>query len=185
MTLVFNRWSTPKVIRVPAPQTIVTIQELVNACRAFEADLFNLDLPKMLNAEGKTDLQGGKLTGISATLLDDWQLEFEARAGPDVTRCYVRDGNLTAINSYGNNPIKYSAFTFPTIELSTSAALINEAVTDDLTFLKKLTANKREIIGNTIVFYDDDGHTVIHRMNLFDVHGAPTPGVRIFKAEPV
>jgi len=123
MSLTFDRDN--KLILVTAPTVTITVQDLVNAIREYEDDQENMDLPKIVNAAGKQSLGlSGKYVGITMELLDDWRIQFEERTGPDYTRCFVTDGNITAINTYNNEPVAPAAFTWVTIEQSTSPALI-------------------------------------------------------------
>jgi hypothetical protein len=75
-------------------------------------------------ATGKQELSPGKLVGLTLTLKRDWRIKFEDRPGPTTIRCFVTGGNLTAVNSFENDPICASEYVSTTIEQSTSAALI-------------------------------------------------------------
>mgnify|MGYP003645628531 FL=1 len=49
------------------------MQDLVDAIRVYEAELDNLDIPKICDASGKEDLGGGVLVGITVKLWN-WNL---------------------------------------------------------------------------------------------------------------
>ena len=54
----------------------------------------------------------------------------------------------------------------------------------DVTFLKKIAANRWRVHGTQLVTYQDDGVTVLKAFDLFDETGAPS-GTRIFERVPV
>lgn len=117
MAIVFNKLT--KIITVESPDTEVTIQNLLNAIRDYEDELTTLDIKKIASAAGKEDLGGGVSVGITMTLLDDWQLAFEARAGPTYIQCKVSGGNIVATNVSG--AISPTAFTQVLVTASSSA----------------------------------------------------------------
>lgn len=121
-TLTF--FKTDKVIQVDAPQTTVSIQDLLNQIRLYEENLNNLDYGIIANAYGKQALGGGAYIGITMELVNDWRIAFEARSGPDTIPCSVSGGNLVAINQYSNNPIKPTAFTQINVQQSSSPTII-------------------------------------------------------------
>ena len=121
MALVFNKIN--RAIIIEAPQTEVTIQELINAIRDWEDEFEAMDISSLANAYGKQDLGGGVTVGITLELINNWRIQFEDRDGPDYIACVIKGGNLLAINDYGNNPIKPSAYTQITIAQSSSATL--------------------------------------------------------------
>ena len=119
MAIQFNK--IDKLIEITSPQASVSIQDIVNAVRDWEDELVNLDVEPIISASGKQSLGGGISVGITLELINDWRIEFAARAGPDYVSCLVSGGNLVATNIYGNNPIKASAYTQITIAQSASA----------------------------------------------------------------
>lgn len=121
-TLTF--FKTEKIIQVDAPQTTVSVQDLVNQIRLYEADLNNMDYPLIVNAFGKQPLGGGTYIGITMELVNDWRIAFEARGGPETIPCTVSGGNLVATNQYSNNPIKPTAFTQINVQQSSSPTIV-------------------------------------------------------------
>lgn len=123
MAITFDRVN--KYIEVGAPDTEVTIQELLNAVREYEDETTNLDLPYIANAYGKQDLGGGVLVGITLELLDGWRVKFEDRAGPSYVTCSVTGGNIVAYDEAGSTqfPLVPSTYVFATITSSSSATL--------------------------------------------------------------
>jgi len=106
MAIIFDRIN--KIIEVEAPVDVVTVQELVNAIRNWEDDQVNLDMPHVAQAAGKSALGSGISVGITLELLDNWQVMFENRNGPDWIQCIIKDGNL--VGGINGNPIKSSAY---------------------------------------------------------------------------
>ncbi|MEK7622815.1 MAG: right-handed parallel beta-helix repeat-containing protein [Patescibacteria group bacterium] len=121
-TLTF--FKTERVIQVDSPQTVITIQDLLNQIRLYEEQPINLDYATIANAYGKQPLGGGSYIGITLELINDWRIAFEARPGPSTILCTASGGNLVAINNYSNNPIKPTAFTQIVISQSSSPTII-------------------------------------------------------------
>ena len=117
--------SNPRIVWVKAPSATIAIQDLLDTSRSIEAELVNNSESSLIFAEGKSDLGGGKYTGITATFLNTL-VAFEARTGPSYIQCSVTDGNLVANDIYGLKmpPIYPTAFTQVVYEAATSAALI-------------------------------------------------------------
>ena len=78
---------SPRLIMVNAlddvgqPATEITVQKIVNLCREWEDDPWNMSYPKLISAAGKEDLGGGVSVGITATL-ENAKLMFEMRPDP-------------------------------------------------------------------------------------------------------
>lgn len=143
-TLTF--FKTEKVIQVDSPQTTVTCQDLINQIRLYEENLNNLDYGHIANAYGKQALGGGSYIGITLELVNDWRIAFEARSGPDTIACTVSGGNLVAINQYGNNPLKATAFTQVNIAQSSSPTIIQaDANYGMLYMLESLRGRNRSV----------------------------------------
>tara|TARA_R110000824_G_scaffold94445_2_gene227856 strand:- start:1654 stop:4353 length:2700 start_codon:yes stop_codon:yes gene_type:complete len=144
MAITFQK--AERLIFVTSPQNEVTMQDLVDAIRVYEAELDNLDIPKICDASGKEDLGGGVLVGITVKLWN-WKLQFEARPGPATEVVDVTGGNLVAVDGYSTdpsvnfvNPIEPSAFVTVTKTSSASATIAELQITD----LKYLVENLRQ-----------------------------------------
>lgn len=122
----FDWIDSPRIITVLAPSTSITIQDLVDTCRVNEDQLFNLQYPQIIKANGKDDLGSGVFVGLTATLLNA-VLAFEARPGPTFVQCTVDGGNLVALDGYGStvSPILTTAFT-QVLRTSSSSATLQE-----------------------------------------------------------
>ena len=121
MALSFNEVN--KIITVLSPDVEITIQNLLNSIRDWESELSSLDIPEVCSCAGKEPLGGGVEVGLTLTLLDDWQLAFEARLGPEYIQCRVSGGNIVALNV--NGPIYPTAFTQVLITASSSATQLD------------------------------------------------------------
>lgn len=196
-TLSFDRIN--KVIIVPDTATEVTIQEIYDQARQYENEPISLDLESLVSAGGKDDLGGDVYTAVTATLINNWRLQFEARVA--WTTCYVKGGNLVAINDYGNEPIKTSTYVNVimlrdvggTIAITGSGITeqdkldIADRVWDELTsghlttdtfgmlmsFIYGIDGGRWKIDNNQMVFYEADNETEVARFNLYDAAGQP------------
>jgi hypothetical protein len=72
---------SPRIIEVLDPTTDVTVQELVNAIRAWEDTETGELYPALIDAAGKEELGGGVVVGITATL-QNARLMFTGRTTP-------------------------------------------------------------------------------------------------------
>ena len=115
MALVFDHIT--KLIHVESPQTLVTIQELVNACRLEEADEFGIGQAQIIRASGKDSLGDGVQTGITAVLLDGWAIAF----WPGNYQATITGGNLVGA---AGNPIAYVVGGPQVLNNSSAAATI-------------------------------------------------------------
>ena len=57
-TLTIDNQTTPRIILVDAPDTSISVQEIVDALRDWEDESVNSDDDKILDAEGKAALSG-------------------------------------------------------------------------------------------------------------------------------
>jgi len=118
-----------QIIEVAAPDTAVTIQQLINAIRDWEDELVNLEVARVADASGKDDLGGGLSVGITLRLLN-WKVKFEDRTGPDWVDCGVTGGNLVAVDASNQpmNPIEPAAYVTVTVAKAVSAATVETGV---------------------------------------------------------
>ena len=144
-TLTF--FKNERVIQVDNPQTSVTCQDLLNQIRLYEENLNNLDYPLIANAYGKQALGGGSYIGITLELVNDWRIAFEARSGPDTIACTVSGGNLVAINQYGDNPIKPTAFTQVNIAQSSSPTIIQADTNYGMLYMLESMRGRNRSVG--------------------------------------
>jgi len=113
-----------RLVTVAAPDTEVTVQQLVNAIRDWQDELENMNCADFIMASGKEDLGGGLAVGITLKLLN-WKVKFEDRSGPTWVDCSVSGGNLVAVdgNNQSMNPIQPAAYVTVTVEKAVSAAI--------------------------------------------------------------
>ena len=110
-----------RVITVLAPDTEILMQDLINQIRDEEDELVNHDRPIIAAAAGKDVLDLGVQIGITLTLINNWQLAFEARPGPAFVQCVVKGGNL--VGGLAGNPIKVTAYTQVKLLMSAASTL--------------------------------------------------------------
>lgn len=145
-TLTF--FKSEKVIQIDSPQTTVTCQDLINQIRLYEENLNNLDYPLIANAYGKQALGGGSYIGITLELVNDWRIAFEARGGPETISCTISGGNLVAINQYGNNPLKATAFTQVNIAQSSSPTIIQADANYGMLYMLESLRGRNRSVGS-------------------------------------
>ncbi len=118
LPLIFDFYNS--IIEVPAPDTTLDMQFLINEIRDTEDELNpGMAHPKIADASGKDDLGGGIYTAITVRLLDNWRVRFEART--ELTQCTISGGNL--VGGPGGNPIAPSAYT-QVVQLSSASGVI-------------------------------------------------------------
>ncbi len=133
MAITFDKIN--KQILLATTDTITTIQALSDAIRTFEAQLNNLDLPRMMIAVGKADLGGGSFTGITLTLQDGWKIKVNGTPGAE-TQFTINQGDL--VTSDGSSPTVFGTNVKWEIQQSTSPAL---SVTTTTTGVTKRSLN--------------------------------------------
>jgi len=157
MAVTFDK--NTKIITVLSPATTITIQDLHDEIRIYEADNSNLEITQIANASGKQDLGGGVRVGITLELINDWRLAFEARPGPDTILCTVAGGNLVATNQYGNTAIFPTAFTQVIISQSSSATISDASTvanTNIMYMLETMRTGSHAGVGS-IFYWDPTG----------------------------
>lgn len=110
---------SPRIIEILAPTTDVTVQELVNAIRAWEDSELGQYYPFLLEADGKQPLTGDVEVGITATL-QNAKVMFSGR-----TTSYVHDDTVTSDNTLGTH-LHATGGNFETNGVIPGATLINE-----------------------------------------------------------
>lgn len=172
LPLIFDFYNS--IIEVPAPDTSLTMQYLINEVRDNEDELIpGMAYNKIADASGKEDLGGGVSTAITVRLLDNWRVRFEARPSPTTVQCTISGGNL--VGGLGGNPIAPSAFT-QVLNLSSAAGTIATPTTaSENTNIKYLLASMgtQKTIGN--IYYWDP-----HSGSDSNTGLAPTTAVQTF-----
>jgi hypothetical protein len=118
--------ASPRIITVLSPSTVISVQDLVDTCRAREMDPVWFAEDHLIDASGKEQIDTGVFVGITATLRNA-QVSFEARTGPAWALCRISGGNIVAKDENGIyiDPRKHMDFTSIDIEKSTSAGLVS------------------------------------------------------------
>lgn len=89
---------SPRLTTVAEPSTAINLQDLNDSLRDIEADPYSMDDRKLIDAAGKTDIGGGKATGITGTLRDN-QVSFGTRVSRRQT------GTISSSSSNGDTLI--------------------------------------------------------------------------------
>jgi hypothetical protein len=143
------------IIEVPAPDTSLDMQYLIDQIRDVEDELSpGMAYNKIADASGKDDLGGGIYTAITVRLLDNWRIRFEARSGPDTVQCFIVGGNL--VGGPGGNPIAPSAYT-QVVQQSSASGVIATPTTSteniNLRYLIGSLSSRQRALGS--MFYWD------------------------------
>jgi hypothetical protein len=164
MAITFDRVN--KFILVEAPATSTTLQEIYDASQDWLDEPHQLNQVVFVVATGKTvyDQISGDQTEIVLTIIEDWRIKFEDRAGPSTIACQITGGTLTAINSFGNNPIAPSTFTQVQFRAAHSGVILNQEL------IRKLLQNRLETNPTTgkMTLYDDDDVSVLLETDIFE-----------------
>ncbi len=127
-----NWTSSPRLLTVASPSTEITVQEIVDTCRFFEDSEEGNNYEFLIDAAGKEPLGGDVSVGITATL-QNAQLAFEARLGPDWILCIISGGNLVAVDDVGAelDPRLPTAFITVDRTAASSATLTDQAAIEE------------------------------------------------------
>ena len=109
----------------------VTIQQLLNAARNWEASQENMDCAQVAEAAGKQVLSETTQVGVTLTLMN-WKIFFGDRGSPVV--CSITDGNLVAVDSdgYPMSPIEPATNVTVQVSQSSSATMMQNAEIDTI-----------------------------------------------------
>lgn len=145
-----------QIIEVPAPDTALDLQYLVNQTRDIEDNDDGITYPKILDAFGKQSLGGSSFVGITVQLLENWRIRFEARAGPTTEVMTISGGNL--VKEGGVNPIAPSAFTTVTLAQSSSPTITGlDANTHLLYLMESMLGQQHKGSGNYYYWDPENG----------------------------
>lgn len=156
MALDFDFYNS--IITVLAPDTSITIQELIDGIRDMEDEYIAMAYGHIADAYGKQDLGNGVKVGISLVLMSPWRVAFEARPGPDTVSCRIDGGNL--VGGLNGNPIAPTAFTQVTMANSSSATISTPNDTGNLKYLIESLYGTHMGIGDTYYWDPTNGNDV-------------------------
>lgn len=141
-----------KQVIVPDTDTSVSMQYLVDQTRTAEDELNTaLSQTGILRASGKDDLGVGVFTGITVTLLDNWQVKFTDRPGPTEVQCFITGGNL--VGGIANNPIATSSFV-RVVQNQSASATIAKSDTDQNIFYAIESLRKTHKGVGSFIYWD-------------------------------
>jgi hypothetical protein len=143
------------IITVPAPDTVLEMQWLIDQIRANEEKLVpGIGYPQIAEAAGKFDLGGGIYTGITVKLLGSWRVKFEDRLGPEYELMTITGGNL--VGGPLGNPVAPSSYVQVLQQQSAAGTIAVPSEVSELTNIKYLVSSLSETsksIG-TIFYWD-------------------------------
>lgn len=87
---------SPRIIKILAPVTIISVQELTDQIKDWEDEPSNLSYPVLVKTSGKESLGGGVSVGITAEL-QNAKVMFEARTGSDAHGTITSGDNSNTI----------------------------------------------------------------------------------------
>lgn len=119
MAITVLPYLSPRLIVVNAPDTEITIQQLVDQVRDWEDSPEGMTYEKLISAAGKENLGGGVSVGITATL-ENAQLYFEERSTP-----LVASETVSTADSTGKTCIAVGA-TFQTDSVGRGDIIYNQ-----------------------------------------------------------
>lgn len=123
MALVFNFYT--QFIDVETPQTVVEVQDLINAIRAAEMSDIGMVHDKIADGSGKDALGANVFTGITVYLYPNWQIKFWTGN----YTAQIRGGNL--VGGSVDGPVAYTPGVNVQLIQSASSTLLNAALTQE------------------------------------------------------
>ncbi len=117
--LTINWDASPRIITIDAPSTSITMQDLYDSMRDIEP--VQIDEEYIIDGAGGEPLGGGVSVGLTLTL-NNAQIAFEARPGPEYIQCYITGGNLVAVDENGDNISAVHPTSFTQIVQSNSSS---------------------------------------------------------------
>jgi len=168
----------PRIIKILAPITTISVQDLTNQIKDWEDESSNLSYPVLISTSGKESLGGGTSVGITAEL-QNAQIMFEARTESDAEGTITDSSNSNSILTDDNAVFTYiispgdSVFNMVTGAVATilsidSATQITHEPLDDGTVntwtygddYKIWNKIQCEINGGNLVAVDTDGNDI-------------------------
>jgi hypothetical protein len=162
MTITFDEIN--KLINV-TPETTVTIQQLIDAIRTWEALPEAMDNPSLANCTGKQSLGGSKFVGLTLEILDDWRISFGDKGAQ--TFCFVTGGNLVPSYLGTDPPLFADANVYGIVELDASATIIDYSgeVGEEISRILGLTQENFRMFNQS---YDGNGNMTSATVRLYN-----------------
>ena len=138
--ITFSWELSPRIIMVLAPSIELTIQDLVDTCRAEEDELPSMDDDHLINAAGKEPLGGGVTVGITATLQN-------AKVGFQARNTAASSGTVTTADS--GTKLKDSAATFISDGIESGDTIFNitdQSVTTIITVDSEIQLTHEQLV---------------------------------------
>lgn len=147
-----------KYVQLTMCEVDVTVQELVNAIRTYEAGLCFLDDAKITDATGKEAIGGGASTAITLTLQNCWRIRGHCGFACQ-TNVVISQGNIAFTGCPLSPPLVAVANVTYIIGNSTAPGL-SGTIAADMTKVRRYLTNKKNITGTTLTVLCDDNMCV-------------------------
>jgi len=154
-------------VQLDCTETDVTVQELVNAIRTYEAGLCFLDDAKITDATGKEAIGGGASTAITLTLQNCWRIRGHCGFACQ-TNVVISQGNI-AFTMCPLAPPLVPVTNVTYIIGNSTAPGLSGTIAADMTKVRRYLTNKQEIVScEQRIFCDCNLTTVVQRYTLDD-----------------
>lgn len=175
----------PQIVLIKAPLTSVTNQDIWDTANDFlDAPNAPAGVSNFVFADGVVELTSG-FTDLTLTVVD-WKIQFEDRAGPDLTECAVLGNVVGRTGSQFGTPqivIAPSDFVFARIVESTSAGLqkvgsgLSTSEQERLERIEKFLRNRQVTnpVTGKLEVYNDAGDAVEFEGEIYSTPDTSTP----------
>ena len=131
-----------------------------------------------------------EVSDLATTALDQvgssntWRYVWEPAALP----AGIYHAEYSLVDTDGAHFVDVDTFSVVDVALETTLDSVQGDVTTALAnidFIKKIEKNRKRILNNQLIIYDDDDVTEWLKWDLFDVNGIPTNGIKVYDTVPV
>lgn len=147
---------SPRIITVASGSNTISIQDLIDTCMYECALPANMDDDILLESSGKEYLvaDGSVKVGLTVTL-NNAQIAFEARPGPDWVLCIIDGGNVVAVEDIYAQPRVYFDPRKPTAYVSVDRTASSSATLQEIDEIIY-----KELIADAVWDEEMSSHTV-------------------------
>ena len=181
-----------KLIHITSPTTFTTAQDIYDEAMEWADEQENMVYGMPLEAAGYAAIGGGVYTDKIFILLHGWKIKpwsgtYQLRIQGSLI---TDDESQRSVQpDTGNVEIVFEVATYGTVTAIGSGVTPQDKldiadkvwehtsgieITDNVEILKKIATGRWKIVGNQLIFYDEDQVTPIYVFNLKDKTGQPT-----------
>jgi hypothetical protein len=128
------------------------------------------------------DLASTALTQVGST--NTWRYVWS----PGALGVGVYFAEYSLVDTDGANFVDVDTLVVMDVALEATLADVDSdlaAVATNVEFIKKIEKNRKRILNNQLIIYEDDEVTPWLVWDLFDVNGIPTNGIKVYDTVPV